>query len=55
MIHDTLTLSNQFTKVLVFLPQLLETGLLQEEEVDGGNIGLIMLMECKEENVPMDE
>lgn len=30
---------------------------LQEEEADGGNISIIMLMlmECTDENVPIDE
>lgn len=28
---------------------------LQEEEADGGTISVIMLMECTDENVPIDE
>lgn len=28
---------------------------LQEEETHRGNISVIMLMECTDENVPMDE
>lgn len=28
---------------------------LQEEEADGGNSNIIMLMECTEGNVPMEE
>lgn len=28
---------------------------LQEEEADGGNISIIMLMECTDENVPIEE
>lgn len=27
----------------------------QEEEADGGNISVIMLMECKDANVPIDD
>lgn len=27
----------------------------QEEEADGGNISIIMLMECTDANVPIDD
>lgn len=28
---------------------------LQEEEAEGGNISVIMLMECTDEDVPIDD